>query len=112
MGPCVANHADGRLFALGSPGASRIPTTLAQVWWLLAWPGPAAAIAAPRLHVGGAAAGGPLLWHEPAALDPMQPLTAEHLESLGFEDDQLKEFPRQICVSGASNWPLGWPMVS
>jgi gamma-glutamyltranspeptidase/glutathione hydrolase len=95
MSPCVADHADGRLFALGSPGASRIPTALAQVWWPLAWLGlePAAAIAAPRLHVGSAGAGGPLLLHEPGALDPLQPLTAKSLQSLGLEDEQLQAFP-------------------
>lgn len=87
MSPCVASHGDGRLLALGSPGASRIPTALAQVWWQLAGAGqpPAQAIAAPRLHVGSGPDGAPLLLHEPGALDPLQPLTPERLRRFGLE---------------------------
>lgn len=53
MAPTLARHPDGRAYALGSPGASRITTALAQVWQRLTQEGldPAAALAAPRLHV-------------------------------------------------------------
>jgi gamma-glutamyltranspeptidase/glutathione hydrolase len=53
MAPTLASHGDGRLLAFGSPGASRITTALAQVWWRYAMEGMdlESAIAAPRLHV-------------------------------------------------------------
>jgi gamma-glutamyltranspeptidase/glutathione hydrolase len=53
MTPTVAWHTDGRRVAMGSPGASRITTALAQVWSRsvhegLPW---TAAVTAPRLHI-------------------------------------------------------------
>lgn len=53
MAPCVARHADGRLLAFGSPGASRITTALAQFWsgYALAGLDPQQAMALPRLHL-------------------------------------------------------------
>jgi gamma-glutamyltranspeptidase/glutathione hydrolase len=49
----VAWHPDGRNIALGSPGASRITTAVAQTWMRFAYQGAsfADAVAAPRLHV-------------------------------------------------------------
>lgn len=53
MAPSVARHADGRLLAFGSPGASRITTALGQFWsgYALAGLDPQQAIALPRLHL-------------------------------------------------------------
>lgn len=53
MTPTVAWHPDGRSLALGSPGASRITTALAQTWLRYALEGATMeqAVAAPRLHV-------------------------------------------------------------
>ncbi|MDD9932826.1 MAG: gamma-glutamyltransferase [Myxococcales bacterium] len=53
MAPTVAWHADGRSLALGSPGASRITTAIAQTWARYALEGCSMeeAVAAPRLHV-------------------------------------------------------------
>ncbi|MGH0033791.1 MAG: gamma-glutamyltransferase [Myxococcota bacterium] len=53
MAPTVAWHPDGRALALGSPGASRITTAIAQTWVRHALEGASMeeAVAAPRLHV-------------------------------------------------------------
>lgn len=53
MSPVVAWDESGRLLALGSPGASRITTTITQGWIKLAHNrlNPRAAVNAPRLHV-------------------------------------------------------------
>lgn len=53
MAPTVAWHPDGRCIAMGSPGASRITTAIAQTWQRFAFEGAtfAEAVAAPRLHV-------------------------------------------------------------
>ena len=53
MSPTIAWHSDGRCIALGSPGASRITTSIAQVWARYAFEGCAVedAVEAPRLHV-------------------------------------------------------------
>jgi len=71
MAPTLASHGDGRLLAFGSPGASRITTALAQVWWRYAMEGMdlEAAITAPRLHVNAGATPRPRLLLEPG-FDP------------------------------------------
>ena len=53
MAPTVAFHPDGRAMALGSPGASRITTAIAQAWCRASLGGlsPAEAVAFPRIHV-------------------------------------------------------------
>ena len=53
MAPTVAWHNDGRCLALGSPGASRITTSIAQVWARYAFEKATfeEAVEAPRLHV-------------------------------------------------------------
>lgn len=53
MAPTIADHEDGRRIALGSPGASRITTAVAQTWARLVLEGHdlAGAVAAPRMHV-------------------------------------------------------------
>ncbi|CAN5855859.1 gamma-glutamyltransferase [soil metagenome] len=53
MAPSLAIHPDGRRLAIGSPGATRISTALAQCWTQYAFEGApiGLAIAAPRLHV-------------------------------------------------------------
>lgn len=53
MSPTVAWHDDGRCIAFGSPGASRIITSIAQVWARYAFEGSHIedAVEAPRLHV-------------------------------------------------------------
>ncbi|MEM7457477.1 MAG: gamma-glutamyltransferase [Planctomycetota bacterium] len=53
MSPTVAWHPDGRCIAIGSPGASRIPTAIAQTWNRIVLDGMSFedAVAAPRLHV-------------------------------------------------------------
>ena len=53
MAPTVARHHDGRCLALGSPGASRITTAIAQTWARYAFRGASfeEAVSAPRLHV-------------------------------------------------------------
>ena len=53
MAPTVAWHSDGRCLAIGSPGASRITTSIAQVWARYAFEGAGfeKAVTAPRLHV-------------------------------------------------------------
>ena len=53
MSPSVAWHADGRCLALGSPGASRITTSIAQTWLHVVLDGQSyeESVAAPRLHI-------------------------------------------------------------
>lgn len=53
MAPTVAWHQDGRCLALGSPGASRITTSIAQTWARYAVEGLTleAAVRASRLHI-------------------------------------------------------------
>jgi gamma-glutamyltranspeptidase/glutathione hydrolase len=53
MIPTIARHPDGRCLAFGTPGASRITTSMAQVWVNYAFDGLSLteAVAAPRLHV-------------------------------------------------------------
>ena len=53
MSPSVAWHADGMALAMGSPGASRITTTIFQGWVQFAYNGLSfeQAVRAPRLHV-------------------------------------------------------------
>lgn len=53
MIPTIARHPDGRCLAFGTPGASRITTSMAQVWMNYAFDGLSLteAVAAPRLHV-------------------------------------------------------------
>ncbi len=53
MAPTLACHADGRRMAIGSPGASRITTSIAQTWLRIVLDGMTYedAVAAPRLHV-------------------------------------------------------------
>jgi gamma-glutamyltranspeptidase/glutathione hydrolase len=67
MAPTLADHGDGRQLAFGSPGASRITSALAQVWWRYAIEGMdlEAAITAPRLHVNAEAGPRPRLLLEP-----------------------------------------------
>jgi gamma-glutamyltranspeptidase/glutathione hydrolase len=71
MAPTLASHGDGRMLAFGSPGASRITTALAQVWWRYAMEDMdlEAAIAAPRLHVNPHTGARPRLLLEPG-FDP------------------------------------------
>lgn len=66
MAPTVAWSPDGRAVALGSPGASRITTSIAQTWAHYALEGLdfQAAVDAPRLHIEPTAEG-PLLQFEP-----------------------------------------------
>ena len=53
MAPTVAWHDNGTTLAMGSPGASRITTTLMQAWLGFAWQGLSFEdmVRAPRLHV-------------------------------------------------------------
>ncbi|MGI9517358.1 MAG: gamma-glutamyltransferase [Pirellulaceae bacterium] len=53
MAPMVAWHSDGRCLALGSPGASRITTSIAQTWLHVVLDGKTyeEAVAAPRIHI-------------------------------------------------------------
>ncbi|UCE64198.1 MAG: gamma-glutamyltransferase, partial [Nitrospirota bacterium] len=53
MAPTVAWHQDGRCLAIGSPGASRITTAIAQTWSRYIHEGMTfeAAVEAPRLHI-------------------------------------------------------------
>ncbi len=54
MAPTLARHPDGRRFlAMGSPGASRITTAIAQAWLSYALEGCSfeEAVTAPRLHL-------------------------------------------------------------
>ncbi len=53
MAPTIARRADGAVLAIGSPGASRITTAIAQVLWNFAARGMPldAAVRHPRLHV-------------------------------------------------------------
>ena len=71
MAPTIGRHADGTVLAIGSPGADRITTALAQVISRLSrHPGPVdgaalrAAIGAPRLHIARTADGAEVLHHE------------------------------------------------
>lgn len=69
MAPVVLRRGD-QVVALGSPGAQRIPTAIAQVaWQVLQGQSPQAAVAAPRAHVIADAPGGPVAALEPGA-DP------------------------------------------
>ena len=53
MSPTVAWNGEGKVIAMGSPGASRITTTITQGWINLAHNNldPQTAVSAPRLHV-------------------------------------------------------------
>jgi len=53
MAPTVAWHSDGRCLSLGSPGAGRITTSIAQTWARYVLEGMTfeEAVAAPRLHI-------------------------------------------------------------
>ncbi len=53
MSPTLAWHADGRCLALGSPGASRITTSIAQTWLHVVLDGKSyeESVASPRLHI-------------------------------------------------------------
>ncbi len=53
MSPTVAWHPDGRFLVLGSPGASRISTAIAQTWKRVVCDGMSyeEAVAAPRIHI-------------------------------------------------------------
>ncbi len=53
MSPTLAWHPDGRFLALGSPGASRITTAIAQTWLHVVLDGKSyeESVAAPRLHI-------------------------------------------------------------
>ncbi|MGB3402741.1 MAG: gamma-glutamyltransferase [Microcoleaceae cyanobacterium] len=53
MAPTIARHPDGRCLAFGTPGASRITTSMAQVWVNYAFDGLplSEAVTAPRLHL-------------------------------------------------------------
>lgn len=53
MAPTLARHLDGRCMAIGSPGASRITTSIAQTWLRVVLDGMSyeEAVAAPRLHI-------------------------------------------------------------
>ena len=66
MSPTVAWHADGRCVAFGSPGASRITTSIAQVWsrYSLEDASFEQAVSAPRMHVE-EASDGLRIMHEP-----------------------------------------------
>lgn len=66
MAPTVARAADGRVLAVGSPGADRITTALMQVLSQLCLSGADldVAIQAPRMHVRFEASGEPVVEHE------------------------------------------------
>ena len=53
MVPSIARHGDGHAFAFGSPGASRITTTILQGWISMGFEGMGFEdmVRAPRLHV-------------------------------------------------------------
>ena len=69
MAPTVARAADGRVLAVGSPGADRITTALMQVLSQLCLGGADLddAIQAPRMHVRFDEAGEPVVEHEASA---------------------------------------------
>src|SRR6185437_12901864 len=69
MAPTTARTADGRVLAIGSPGADRITTALMQVLAQHCLRGIDLndAIVAPRLHVRPAPDGGGMVEHEPDA---------------------------------------------
>ncbi|MEO6021503.1 MAG: gamma-glutamyltransferase [Knoellia sp.] len=66
MAPTVARAADGRVLAVGSPGADRITSALMQVLAQLCLSGADldVAVRAPRLHVRFEASGEPIVEHE------------------------------------------------
>ncbi|MFC7490668.1 MULTISPECIES: gamma-glutamyltransferase [unclassified Knoellia] len=69
MAPTIARAADGRVLAVGSPGADRITTALMQVLSQLCLGGADldVAIRAPRMHVRFGASGEPVVEHEASA---------------------------------------------
>jgi gamma-glutamyltranspeptidase / glutathione hydrolase len=88
MAPTVGHRDDGAALAIGSPGADRITTALAQV--LLAYLDDAAplaaAVARPRLHVRFGPDGAPLVDHEEDLALPALPFAtyAHHARSMYF----------------------------
>ena len=73
MTPTVGRHDDGRVLAIGSPGADRISTAVLQVvLGLLAGDSLARAIEAPRVHVSCDEVGTPITIEYEADLDPAQ----------------------------------------
>jgi gamma-glutamyltranspeptidase/glutathione hydrolase len=87
MAPTLASHGDGRQLAFGTPGASRITTALAQVWWRYAVEGMdlEAAIRAPRLHVNPHSGPRPRLLLEPGFVPQACAAELEAFELQGFE---------------------------
>lgn len=79
MAPTVGRRPDGAALAIGSPGADRITTALAQVVASVAHGGLelAAAVDRPRVHVGRSADGAETLHHEPGVPLAAAPPEAE-----------------------------------
>lgn len=82
MAPTIARHADGRVLAIGSPGASRITTAIAQVLHhFLHWDmSLAEAINRPRMHVE--------IWEEVSSVAFEAGLPVETIKGFG-----CREFP-------------------
>lgn len=87
MAPTVAWHEDGTVLAMGSPGASRITTTIFQGWRRFAFEGLSfeEMVNAPRLHVE-QVNGEFVLQHEPG-IDVS--LARQHYPLRGFEDRDM-----------------------
>lgn len=86
MAPTVGIGPDGQMLAIGSPGADRITSALAQVLWHMISDGhePADAIGAPRIHV---ALSDGVIWAEPG-LD-LSSIDAGGLEKRRFESRHM-----------------------
>ncbi|KGN31037.1 gamma-glutamyltranspeptidase [Knoellia sinensis KCTC 19936] len=87
MAPTVARAADGRVLAVGSPGADRITTALVQVLSQLCLAGADLddAIQAPRMHVRFDDTGEPIVEHE-ASAELEEAIAAAGLQGLDHGD--------------------------
>jgi gamma-glutamyltranspeptidase/glutathione hydrolase len=100
MTPTVGRHQDGRVLAIGSPGADRITTAILQVvLGLLGGDSLARAIERPRVHVSLDAAGEPeIVDHEADLL--LEPADSVEPVSRPASDLRWREHPKQAMFFG------------
>lgn len=91
MAPTIATAEDGRCLVMGSPGASRITTAIAQTWthYALGGLGFEDAVAAPRLHVEE--------WHDGLHAQCEPDIDTRWLEDAGFT---VRPFERRDMFFG------------
>ena len=86
MAPTVARREDGAILAIGSPGASRITTAIAQTIWQHIFFGKSldAAVAHPRLHVELFADASNIAFERGLPITPVDGLTPRQFDRLSM----------------------------